>query len=188
MATSHPTSRHGPPNASRRRFAHRGSEWADRVELNRPVAYRFHLDVRRGRWYLTASWHHQPTSPPAHQPTSPPAHQDDPTERSAGRWRDRCGYQRRPHRRLAPGHPRQPGRQPAPLLLRPVRQRGPPRRTVPPRPHVPAALGQDMRRDSLTRSEHGEPEHQHRSGRPAEHEFWQPESLPAQSIGTVQAQ
>ncbi|MDX2396210.1 MULTISPECIES: transposase [unclassified Streptomyces] len=37
-------------------FAHRGQEWADRVEANRAVAYRIHLDVQRGRWYLTASW------------------------------------------------------------------------------------------------------------------------------------
>ncbi|MFE9966695.1 IS200/IS605 family accessory protein TnpB-related protein [Streptomyces sp. NPDC005525] len=37
-------------------FAHRGAEWADRIEANRAVAYRIHLDVERGRWYLTASW------------------------------------------------------------------------------------------------------------------------------------
>ena len=37
-------------------FAHRGVEWADRVEANRAVAYRIGLDVGRGRWYLTASW------------------------------------------------------------------------------------------------------------------------------------
>ncbi|WP_233571130.1 transposase [Nocardiopsis sp. Huas11] len=37
-------------------FAHRGAEWADRVEANRAVAYRIHLDVERGRWYITASW------------------------------------------------------------------------------------------------------------------------------------
>jgi IS605 OrfB family transposase len=37
-------------------FPHRGQEWADRVEANRAVAYRIHLDVARGRWYLTASW------------------------------------------------------------------------------------------------------------------------------------
>ncbi|WP_354393090.1 IS200/IS605 family accessory protein TnpB-related protein [Streptomyces atratus] len=37
-------------------FAHRGQEWADRIEANRAVAYRIHLDVERGRWYLTASW------------------------------------------------------------------------------------------------------------------------------------
>ncbi|MFI7642410.1 IS200/IS605 family accessory protein TnpB-related protein [Nonomuraea sp. NPDC049400] len=42
--------------ASRVRFAHRGSEWADRIEANRAVAYRIHLDVARGRWYITASW------------------------------------------------------------------------------------------------------------------------------------
>ncbi|MFJ7629309.1 IS200/IS605 family accessory protein TnpB-related protein [Streptomyces sp. NPDC097595] len=37
-------------------FAHRGVEWADRVEANRAVAYRIHYDAGRGRWYLTASW------------------------------------------------------------------------------------------------------------------------------------
>ncbi|MFD7407641.1 IS200/IS605 family accessory protein TnpB-related protein [Streptomyces sp. NPDC059866] len=37
-------------------FAYRGQEWADRVEANRAVAYRIHLDVARGRWYMTASW------------------------------------------------------------------------------------------------------------------------------------
>ncbi|MFE7241058.1 IS200/IS605 family accessory protein TnpB-related protein [Streptomyces sp. NPDC057580] len=42
--------------ASRIAFAHRGVEWADRIEANRAVAYRIHLDTGRGRWYLTASW------------------------------------------------------------------------------------------------------------------------------------
>ncbi|MEV7914188.1 IS200/IS605 family accessory protein TnpB-related protein [Streptomyces griseus] len=37
-------------------FAHRGVEWADRLEGNRAVAYRIHLNTARGRWYLTASW------------------------------------------------------------------------------------------------------------------------------------
>ncbi|WP_406148227.1 IS200/IS605 family accessory protein TnpB-related protein [Streptomyces anulatus] len=37
-------------------FAHRGVEWADRVQANRAVAYRIHLDTVRGRWYLTAYW------------------------------------------------------------------------------------------------------------------------------------
>lgn len=37
-------------------FQHRGAEWRDRIESNRAVAYRIHLDVQRGRWYLTASW------------------------------------------------------------------------------------------------------------------------------------
>ncbi|WP_328625451.1 IS200/IS605 family accessory protein TnpB-related protein [Streptomyces sp. NBC_00353] len=37
-------------------FAHRGAEWADRIEANQAVAYRIHLDTDRGRWYLTASW------------------------------------------------------------------------------------------------------------------------------------
>lgn len=42
--------------ASAVRFAHRGKEWRDRIEAHRAVAYRIHLDVERGRWYLTASW------------------------------------------------------------------------------------------------------------------------------------
>ncbi|KQV14656.1 MULTISPECIES: hypothetical protein [unclassified Kitasatospora] len=37
-------------------FPHRGTEWADRIEGNRAVAYRIHYDVARGRWYLDASW------------------------------------------------------------------------------------------------------------------------------------
>ncbi|MFI6652123.1 IS200/IS605 family accessory protein TnpB-related protein [Streptomyces sp. NPDC050529] len=37
-------------------FAHRGAEWADRIEGNRAVAYRIHYDTKRGRWHLTASW------------------------------------------------------------------------------------------------------------------------------------
>ncbi|MEU3306174.1 IS200/IS605 family accessory protein TnpB-related protein [Nocardiopsis sp. NPDC006832] len=43
-------------------FAHRGREWAGRVKANRAVAYRVHLDVERGRWYITASWQ-TPTTP-----------------------------------------------------------------------------------------------------------------------------
>ncbi|OMI40570.1 transposase [Streptomyces sparsogenes] len=38
------------------RFVHRGTEWADRVEANRAVAYRIHYDTGRNRWYVTASW------------------------------------------------------------------------------------------------------------------------------------
>ncbi|MER5958956.1 IS200/IS605 family accessory protein TnpB-related protein [Streptomyces sp. NPDC001893] len=41
---------------SRVAFAHRGQEWADRIEGGRAVAYRIHYDVERGRWYVTASW------------------------------------------------------------------------------------------------------------------------------------
>lgn len=37
-------------------FPHRGHEWRTRVEGNRAVAYRIHLDVTKGRWYLDASW------------------------------------------------------------------------------------------------------------------------------------
>ncbi|WP_406512542.1 IS200/IS605 family accessory protein TnpB-related protein [Streptomyces sp. NBC_00161] len=47
--------------AARVRFPHRGTEWADRVEANRAVAYRIDYDERRGRWYLTASWQYPPT-------------------------------------------------------------------------------------------------------------------------------
>ncbi|MFE2987609.1 IS200/IS605 family accessory protein TnpB-related protein [Streptomyces sp. NPDC059262] len=42
--------------ASKVAFAHRGQEWADRIDTDRAVAYRIHYDVERGRWYLTASW------------------------------------------------------------------------------------------------------------------------------------
>lgn len=42
--------------ACRVAFAHRGAEWADRIEADRAVAYRIHLDTDRGRWYVTASW------------------------------------------------------------------------------------------------------------------------------------
>ncbi|MFI6734830.1 IS200/IS605 family accessory protein TnpB-related protein [Nonomuraea sp. NPDC050451] len=44
------------------RFAHRGTEWADRVHADQAVAYRIHLDAERGRWYLTASWHTPPAT------------------------------------------------------------------------------------------------------------------------------
>ncbi|MBC9730073.1 transposase [Streptomyces sp. TRM68367] len=37
-------------------FRLRGDEWRDRIEANRAVAYRIHLDTARGRWYLDASW------------------------------------------------------------------------------------------------------------------------------------
>ena len=37
-------------------FAHRGTEWADRVAADLAVAYRLHHDVQAGRWYMTASW------------------------------------------------------------------------------------------------------------------------------------
>ncbi|MCF3183680.1 transposase [Streptomyces polychromogenes] len=47
--------------ACRVAFPHRGSDWADRVEANRAVAYRIHHDVARDRWYLTAAWQYPPT-------------------------------------------------------------------------------------------------------------------------------
>jgi IS605 OrfB family transposase len=37
-------------------FAHRGGEWADRVEANRAVAYRIHFSPDKQRWYLDAAW------------------------------------------------------------------------------------------------------------------------------------
>jgi IS605 OrfB family transposase len=49
--------------AARVAFGHRGAEWADRVAANRAVAYRIHLDVARGRWYITASWQASKTPP-----------------------------------------------------------------------------------------------------------------------------
>jgi IS605 OrfB family transposase len=48
--------------SARVRFAHRGAEWADRIEADRAVAYRIHLDTGRGRWYLSASWQ-RPAAP-----------------------------------------------------------------------------------------------------------------------------
>ncbi|MDK1344366.1 transposase [Streptomyces sp. 378] len=47
--------------ACRVAFAHRGTEWADRVAANRAIAYRIHLDTGRDRWYVTASWQLPPT-------------------------------------------------------------------------------------------------------------------------------
>ncbi|WP_344454904.1 IS200/IS605 family accessory protein TnpB-related protein [Actinocorallia aurantiaca] len=41
-------------------FAHRGREWADRVEADRATAYRLHLDADRGRWYVDAAWQRPP--------------------------------------------------------------------------------------------------------------------------------
>ncbi|MEO6087837.1 MAG: hypothetical protein ABIQ18_32465 [Umezawaea sp.] len=37
-------------------FPHRDQEWRDRIGGDRAVAYRLHLDVERGRWYLDAAW------------------------------------------------------------------------------------------------------------------------------------
>jgi IS605 OrfB family transposase len=39
---------------------HRADEWADRVGVNRAVAYTLTLDPRRGRWYVTACWQGAP--------------------------------------------------------------------------------------------------------------------------------
>jgi len=46
--------------AARVAFAHRAAEWHDRVDADRAVAYRIHLDVQRERWYLDASWKRPP--------------------------------------------------------------------------------------------------------------------------------
>ena len=46
--------------AAKASFAHRGGEWADRVETDRATAYRLHLDADRGRWYVDASWQRPP--------------------------------------------------------------------------------------------------------------------------------
>jgi IS605 OrfB family transposase len=43
-------------------FAHRGAEWADRIEADRAVAYRIHHDPDRSRWYITASWQRPPVT------------------------------------------------------------------------------------------------------------------------------
>ncbi|GAA3784926.1 IS200/IS605 family accessory protein TnpB-related protein [Streptomyces chiangmaiensis] len=37
-------------------FPYRGEEWRDRIDANRAVAYRIHLNTACGRWYLDASW------------------------------------------------------------------------------------------------------------------------------------
>ncbi|MFF4824016.1 IS200/IS605 family accessory protein TnpB-related protein [Streptomyces sp. NPDC001312] len=42
--------------ACRAVFRHRDEQWADRVAVNRAVAYRIHYDTDRNRWYVTASW------------------------------------------------------------------------------------------------------------------------------------
>ncbi|WTW02934.1 transposase [Streptomyces sp. NBC_00024] len=42
-------------------FAHRGTEWADRVAADRAIAYRIHYDTGRDRWYVTASWQLPPS-------------------------------------------------------------------------------------------------------------------------------
>jgi hypothetical protein len=47
--------------ACRVAFAHRGTEWADRVAADRAIAYRIHYDTGRDRWYVTASWQIPPT-------------------------------------------------------------------------------------------------------------------------------
>ncbi|GAA1020830.1 transposase [Acrocarpospora pleiomorpha] len=57
VLAEHANARHGRyVLAAKVSFRHRGTEWADRVEANRAVAYRIHLDVPRQRWYVDASW------------------------------------------------------------------------------------------------------------------------------------
>ncbi|WTD79302.1 hypothetical protein OHB56_39190 [Streptomyces sp. NBC_01635] len=116
------------------RFAHRGTEWADRVAANRAVAYRIHHDVQRGRWYVTASWQKPVSQPvPLAAALAGGVIGVDMNADHLAAWR------------LAPGRARQPDRHPAPLLLRPDRHRRPPRRPAPPRPDPPAALGPHLR-------------------------------------------
>jgi IS605 OrfB family transposase len=43
-------------------FGHRGTQWADRVEADRAVAYTICFDADRARWYITAAW--QPKTAP----------------------------------------------------------------------------------------------------------------------------
>jgi hypothetical protein len=47
------------------RFAHRGSEWADRIGARRAIRYDLSYDPGRRRWYLDASWKTTP------QPAAP---------------------------------------------------------------------------------------------------------------------
>jgi hypothetical protein len=76
-------------------FPHRGEDWRDRIEGNRAVAYRIHLDVERGRWYLDAAW-------------TRPVVQTVPMDRPRTRH-DRRRHQRRSPRRLPTRPARQPG-------------------------------------------------------------------------------
>ncbi len=46
--------------ACRAVFRHRGEQWADRIAVNRAVAYRIHYDTDRNRWYVTACWPNSP--------------------------------------------------------------------------------------------------------------------------------
>ncbi|MBS4730515.1 IS200/IS605 family accessory protein TnpB-related protein [Mycobacterium sp. SM1] len=41
-------------------FAHRGAEWAQRVAVDRAVAYRIHFCPDKQRWYLDAAWRRTP--------------------------------------------------------------------------------------------------------------------------------
>jgi IS605 OrfB family transposase len=46
-------------------FSHRGTEWAVRVTGRRAVRYDISYDSSRGRWYLDASWKHDPVVAPS---------------------------------------------------------------------------------------------------------------------------
>ncbi|MFJ6564280.1 IS200/IS605 family accessory protein TnpB-related protein [Streptomyces sp. NPDC091412] len=46
--------------AGRVHFHHRAEQWADRIAVNRAVAYRIHYDTGRNRWYVTACWQNPP--------------------------------------------------------------------------------------------------------------------------------
>ncbi|NUT34879.1 MAG: IS200/IS605 family element transposase accessory protein TnpB [Hamadaea sp.] len=64
--SGHANSPHGRYTlAARVAFPHRGEEWADRIQDNRAVAYRIHLNIDTGRWYVDASWQRKdlPTVP-----------------------------------------------------------------------------------------------------------------------------
>jgi hypothetical protein len=114
--------------ACRVAFAHRGEQWADRVQANRAVAYRIHEDTTRGRWYLTAAW-------------KTPVVKSVPL--SAARTNGLVGVDTNAdHLAAWRLDTRQPRRHTPPLRLQPVRHRRPPRRSDPPRPDPPAALGQ----------------------------------------------
>src|SRR5579875_3448216 len=45
-------------------FAYGGDEWAERVAARQAVRYDVHLDTKRGRWYLDASWRTSPKPVP----------------------------------------------------------------------------------------------------------------------------
>ncbi|GAA2733277.1 hypothetical protein [Actinocorallia aurantiaca] len=113
-------------------FAHRGREWADRVEADRATAYRLHLDAERGRWYVDAAWQRPPV-------------RILPLE--AARAAGMVGVDTNADH-LAAGRPRQPDRRTGPVRLRPVGHRSAPGRATAPRPDPAAALDPPHRCES----------------------------------------